>query len=1105
MKLISLLLLGGFISLHAASYSQNITLNHKNISYSGLFKEVFNQSGYRILINKAILNDKKRLAITVKDMPVEEFLNFVFEKEKLHYKKDGNNIFLFRSTDTSNEESVAYQELLDLKGKVVDSLSKPLIGASVTAFSSEGKKLPIATKTGADGRFILLGVPTDGSVRIAFVGYKSKSIPVKEDVGNVVLLVDNTGIEEVVVTGLAVGTNKYKVPFAVTKVESSLINTVPAIDLSQSLRGKVAGISIIQTEGDEGATVSLRDAKSFSGNIDPLIVVDGYVSNLRLSELNPQDVESIEIIKGAAAAALYGTRAEGGVIQVITKKGKDAQGRLNITLDNEYGVNNVQRLPQLATLHRWKTDPDDQFGFAYLADQNGNSTTTRIPNYAENGFSMVLSPYKNYYDNAELLLSDKPYYTNFLSLANAGERYNTYLSFQNQRNAGVVEPIDANIRRTAKLNLELRPNEKWTIETNVHYFYNSRPSVMASGGGAYTLFGNVLLQEPFLNLDERDADGDWVVAPAGYNIQTLNLNFNPLYEYNTREYKNREHEILAGGKIRYAILKNLSAEISGSINQSFVNVSSLYPKGYKTVLENVELNNGNLYLYTGRSNFINGQAQINYQERIGDFDFAASAKSVYEHYYNSSFSAQGYNFSVPLYTLANTQAGGRSIAGSDEPTGKTVNYGYFLNLRTGYQDKIFVDVLGRIDQSSRYGSDAQSAFFPRVSLGYRLTQDFSLGDKIDELKLRASWGKAGRIPDFNAKESLATVTNTGISITQNENTRLERSSTSELELGFDAKLFKKLDVTFNYAKANSRGDFIRPPAFIPTMGVTPAYKNFGLIGSSSFELETRATGIVDQRNFKLDLGLTFARTRSEIKELGDGLPPFYSGIYRKDIGLSPWAFFGQKILTSLNELDVVDGVVKNAAGGTHPLADFVVNKQGHVVLASAMGTATESPLILQENGVSKGMVIGDAQPDFITGLNISMTLFNSVQLYSTLDWQQGGSKYSRTTQYLTGFDRSGLWQEYAQAGLPNSYIQALYNGNSYTSFWIEDSSYLSLREISLSYSLPKIRSLQAVRIAVTGRNLYTWSNFSGSNPEGYFDEYPYPVYRTFTAKLTVNF
>ena len=1113
MRLMAVLLLAATFAVQARPVAQTVSLTVKQMPLKQVFSIVEKQTGYAVFGNRSVWNQAKPVTISVTSMPLDSFLNVLLMSRGLAFRLDSKTISLYEkeSTATYNNKAELVTAMLlnvantiDLRGKVTDEKGNALPGVAVIV-----KGTSLQAMTDEQGMFALNGVNKEAVLLFSSINMEPLEVKVNgRTVINATLKIKVAELADMVVTGVAVGTSRVKTPFAVAKVDEKLINTVPALDLSQTLRAKVAGITIIQDQGNAGASVSLRGAKSFYGAIEPLIVVDGFVSNLTLSNLNPQDVESIEVVKGAAASAMYGTRAEGGVIQVITKKGRDARGKLNVTFDHEYGQNSVQRTPRLATMHRWKTNPDDVYGFAYLTDQNGNKTNSRIPNLKDNGFSEVLSPYKNYYDNVGLLMDNRPFYVNFLSLSTGNDKYNIYMSFQNQQNSGIVAPVGADVRRTAKLNLQIRPVPKLEIETNVHYFYTNRPSVIADAGGASSFFGSLLLQEPFINIDQRDSSGNYVAVPPGYQIQNLNLNSNPLYEYSKRQYKNPSSQILAGGKIRYAFSRKISAEVNGSINQSFSSVSSLYPKGYVTALEDITLNNGNLYLYSGKNQFINGQAQVNYQDKFGDLNFAASAKSVYEYYYSTSFSASGYGFSVPLYTLANTQAASRSITGSEEPTGKTVNYGYFLNVRMDYKDKYMLDVLGRIDQSSRYGSNAQSAFFPRLSAAYRVTQDFDLGNNVNELKLRLSWGRAGRIPAFNAKESLATVSNSGISITQNENTYLQRSYTTELETGFDARFFKKLNVTFNYSKANSKGDFVQPPVFVPTLGTTPAYKNFGLITSNSIELEVRANDLVANKVVKWDAGLTFSRVRSKIKELGDGLPAFYNSFYRVDKGLSPWEFFGQKVLTSLSELQVVNGLVTNAAGGTHALTDFVVNARQHVVLKNDMGTANEKPLLLQENGLAKSMVIGDAQPDFTTGFNTTLTFFNRLQLYATLDWQQGGKKYDRTTQYLTSYDRSGVWQDYATAGLPESYIQALYNGNTLTSTWLQNSSYLSLREISLGYTLPRIkgiRVLQSVRIALTGRNLYTWSKFNGSNPEGYYDDYPYPVYRTYTAKLTLNF
>ncbi|BAV09688.1 TonB-dependent receptor [Filimonas lacunae] len=1113
MRLMAVLLLAATFAVQARPVAQTVSLTVKQMPLKQVFSMVEKQTGYAVFGNRSVWNQARPVTVSVANMPLDSFLAMVLTGRGLAFRLDSKTISLYEKENAvtlkDKTEQVTAMLLnaanaVDIRGKVTDEKGNALPGVAVIVKGSSRQVM-----TDEQGVFTVSGVDKDAVLLFSSINMEPLEVKVNGRTAiEVTLKTKVTELTDMVVTGVAISTSRAKTPFAVAKVDEKLINTVPALDLSQTLRAKVAGITIIQDQGNAGASVSLRGAKSFYGNIDPLIVVDGFVSNLTLSNLNPQDVESIEVVKGAAASAMYGTRAEGGVIQVITKKGRDARGKLNITFDNEYGRNSVQRTPRLATLHRWKTDPNDVYGFAYLTDQNGNKTNSRIANVQDNGFSEVLSPYKHFYDNVGLLMNNRPFYVNFLSLSTGNDKYNIYMSFQNQQNSGVVAPVGADVRRTAKLNLQLRPVPKLEIEADVHYFYTNRPSVIANAGGASSFFGQVLTQEPFINLDQRDSSGNYVAVPRGYKIQNLNLNSNPLYTYSKRQYKNPTSQILVGGKMRYAFSRKISAEVNGSINQSFSSVSSLYPKGYVTALEDVTLNNGNLYLSSGKNQFINGQAQVNYQDKFGDINFAASAKSVYEYYYSTFFSASGYGFSVPLYTLANTSAASRSISGSEEPAGKTVNYGYFLNVRMDYKDKYMLDVLGRIDQSSRYGSNAQTAFFPRLSAAYRVTKDFDLGNKVNELKVRLSWGRAGRIPAFNAKESLASVSNSGISITQNENTYLQRSYTTEVETGFDARFFRKLNVTFNYSKSNSKGDFVQPPVFLPTLGSTPAYKNFGLITSNTIELEVRANDIVVNKVVKWDAGLTFSRVRSKIKELGDGLPAFYNGNYRVDKGLSPWSFFGQKVLTSLSELQVVNGLVTNAAGGTHSLSDFVVNAQQHVVLKSNAGTVNEKPLVLQENGVAKSMVVGDAQPDFTTGFNTTLTFFDKLQLYATLDWQHGGKKYNGTTQYLTSYDRSGIWQDYAAAGLPEAYMQALYNGNTLTNFWLESASYLSLREISLSYTLPRfkgIKVLQSARIALTGRNLYTWSKFSGSNPEGYFDNYPYPVYRTYTAKLTLNF
>lgn len=987
-----------------------------------------------------------------------------------------------------------------IKGTITDKQGMPIFGATIKI-----KGANKGTSSGQDGTFTI-AADAGAVLLVSAIGHETQEVKTGTAAAVTISLADDVKtLTDVVVTGVAQATSKEKLSFSLTKVSAEKINTAPALDLSQTLRGKVAGIQITQTQGDDGASVFLRGAKSMFGNISPLIVIDGFVTNFSLSDLNPQDVESIEVVKGAAASALYGTRAEGGVIQVISKKGKGTKG-VAITVDNEVGVNNIQRTPELATMHYYVPNDSDPYGFAYAA----GSTTSRIANYKPNGFSVNLSPYKNYYNNTDALLGDNKYYSNYVSIATSGDKYNAFLSFRNQYTGGVAEPIDPNKKKSLSLRLQFRPTPKLEAEAYINYFNEIKPSAAVTANGQGTFFAASLQWEPFINLAAKNAAGNYNVRPEGWNIQGANLS-NPMYEWSKREYTNNTDNYLAGGKLRYKILKNLSVEALGSVRKQNYTSSDTYPRGFETTTTSESLNNGNVSLGYNYYQMINGQAQINYNTHFGeDVTLGVTGKMVYEEWHEKEFGVSGYDFSrsSDIYVIGNTRTDTRSGYGSDMFINQTVNYGYYLNLQTSWRDKVFLDALARIDQSSRYGIDEQTAFFPRVSLAWRLTQDFDLGDAISELKVRANYGAAGSVPAYNLKNSRVTVSASGFTLNQLASTDLQRSITHEWEFGIDAVLYKKINVQLNYAMARSEGDVVRPPAFTP-YEAAGVYKNFGVTKSNSLELEVNGTA-VDTKNFSWDFGVTFGRVRSEIKSLGVGLPPFTDGLFWKNVNISPFAMYGNKVLTSLSELEVdkTTGKVINAAGGIYTLNDFSVNSRGFVVLTGQVGTKDEKPLLLQKNGANLSTLIGDAQPDFQVGFTNTFTFFRNLTLYGTIDWQQGGQKYDQTTQYLSFDARSGIWQDYASSGLPLTFLQTLYNGNSYTSFWVANSSYVALRELSLSYRFPgpkKQRVFKDISLSVIGRNLYTWTDFKGTNPEGSHEYFPYPVYRTFSTRLIVNF
>ena len=930
-----------------------------------------------------------------------------------------------------------------IKGHITDvRTGDPLIGASVIVKSEKGQ----GVVTDIDGIFSLqTKVEAPLTLRVEYVGYRPLDVDVYDfdEPVEIQLIETSNNLEGIVVTGVAQGTSRKGLSFALTKVSDELISTVPQSDASTTLRGKVAGIRIEQSNGNSGAKVYLRGAKSINGNIEPLIVVDGFVTSLSLSDINPTDIETIEIVKGAAASALYGTRGEGGVIQIITKKGKG--NKLIVTLDNEIGFSHAINIPKTSQYHHYKVNSDGSFAL----NQGG-----RVIDYQDNGYSVNLHSYVDPVDNISNLLSDQPFLTNTVSLGATGDLYNFYASFQNQSKGGVTSAIDPDKKQSFLFNLGYKPVKGLTTEFTAQYSVSNNPSYVANNSNANGLVYSALLLEPFVNLAQKDAEGNYMVAPDGLNLVPTQFS-NPLYEFTNRQYEYVTKNLLLGWKARYQISKLFSAEAAYSIQRTDYQTENYYPVGYETLSVDATKNNGYYEKTIRQTNTRNAQFQFNYNQKVGDFDLSAAFKSVYEYEKIDGFSANGYNLTAPVKSLDITDASTRSISSVWQ---KTVNYGYFLNFKGSWKDKWYLDVLGRLDKSSRFGSDVSWAFFPRVSLAYRLTQDFKLGP-VNELKLRVAYGEAGSLPPYGAKDSRVTLNNSGgVSFTQNANT----------------------------------------------------------VKSNSLELEVSGR-IINSKNFSWDAGLTFSRVRSEITDMGD-IPAFTDGDYRRDKGLSTSTIWGYGIFTSLNQLRTNEaGFVTNAGDGTKTLNDYTVNSLGFVVEKAALGTKNEAPVFYVDEKTGNTKVIGDAQPDFTVGFTNTLT-YGPFSLYASLDWKKGGQKYNETVQYLAYVSRSEFDDKAAKAGLPLTFATQVFNAELPTDYWVEDAGYLSLRELSLSYNIPVARLglgqwIKNARFALLGRNLFILTKFTGVNVDG--DDYDgsagtsdffnYPSYRTLSAKLTIDF
>ena len=990
-------------------------------------------------------------------------------------------------------------QLLAQTNTVTGTVTTAEDGSSLPGVAVVVKGTTVGTVTDLEGKYSLVVPSNAQTLQFMFVGMKTREIPIGgQSVIDLAMEEDVLGLDEVVVTGVASGTATKKLGFAMTKVDDALIDEVPALDASNTLRGKVAGVTVVQNQGDGEASVSLRGAKSIYGNISPLIIVDGILTTQSLGDINPTDIASIEVVKGAAASSLYGSLAAGGVIQIRTKRGSKQKG-VHVNVRAEYGISDIENVVSTAMKHPFLTGTDD-FGFDL---STGQRTLDPEGNWSE---------YTVYNDNQGAILSNQPYQNYYASVTTSGDQYAFFGSIDYQSKGAITDILDPETRANVRMNFDFFPSQKFTARISTSYTQNDYMEV--SRGDQGTFWAMVYQIEPFIDLTEKDEDGDYAVRPTGFDVQGGNI-YNPLYQYSVYEYDAKDDRFVAGIDLKYNITDALSVSFNQSIDRLWYHRTRYYPIGYKTASPSAALNNGNYNIYSSRTSYSVTSAQVNYMKSFGDFNLGLVGKWLYEHQWSDNYTAGGRELTTRgVYDLSITSQNNRSI---DSYQDKRVTMNYFLSADVDWRDKIIVNGMIRRDGSSLFGEADRWQTFWRGSVAYRLTEDFNIPG-FNELKARVSYGTAGRRPAFWGQYETYSVSSSGISGGQLGNKNLKPAVNTELEVGVDGAFLERFTFQVNYAYSNVKNDYYSRPLSAVT-GFTSQYQNLGAVKSTSFEIQFGANAVQSQ-SFAWDLNLTFDRIRSEITDLG-GVPPFTDGLYRIEEGKPQGIFYGNEVMTSLSQLTTdANGYVTNAwnvgydpndMGSNYTIDQFSVNNLGYVVITDDIGTPTEQAIFFMDGtGAKEKRVIGDRNADFKVGFANTFTFFKNLQLYVLLDWKQGGDKYNNTRQYLHFNYRAGdqvEWGEkYGHHVNFSALAASIYNANNYSSAYVEDASYLKVREVSLSYSFNNVGNFfERIRLAAVGRNLFTITGYSGTDPEGYYEQFEFPLYRTFTGSIQLSF
>ena len=986
-------------------------------------------------------------------------------------------------------------------------------GNGVPGISVQIRNTNYGTSTDANGNYILTAQvkPGDYVVEFSGVGFKSRESALRVTsernyTSDAKLAADPLGMDEVVITGTLGRTSKKQIGNAITIISSSQLQNTGSQNLSAILNGRVMGAQVNQNSGDPagGISVKLRGVGSIFGSSEPLYIVDGIiidnssanVINLsadaqsariqtgtnRLVDINPNDIDRIEIINGAAAAAIYGSRASNGVVQIFTKKGKS--GKPQVTFTTSVQQNSLRkRLTMNSTPLRFgiagdatlSTTGDRLTTIANLRSNSGAIPGTG-PAALGGRLDQVTYPVTRYdYQNQ---IFETSYGTdNHLSVTGGGDKASYYFSGSYLKNDGIIR--NTNFQRfgfRARTDLTLN---NWSKLSGGIMFTNSRSKDMPNGNNFFSPISTMTIIDNVWDINARDALGNL------QHVEAQRLNPNSVLEnFDLRQEINRS---LSDVKLNLTPIAGLNIdfttgfdtysqqgyEFHGRVPYAPV-AASFFPDGY---VSNAKFN---YYQWTG-------DVVASYKFGISK-DLQSTTSAGYSaQYIKTAFSGQEGRDLIPL---VKTISAAQNLFNPpvDSRTEQSI-FGSFFQETFGYRNRLFITGAARIDGSSAFGSNAQNIFYPKASISYNISdEDFwsngRLGKIFNTVKLRASYGKAGNLAGIGAYDRFITylpITYTGGAFAprnQISNVNIRPEIKTEWEGGVDMQLLKgRLGLQFSYYDQKIK-DLVIPFSLAPSNGASSVVDNLGKMSNKGFEIMLTGSP-VKSKNFNWDASLLVNHNKNKITEL------YSSATFIAFDGGTQGALLGYPV-----GVYYVNYYARNADGSL-----LLKDVNGFKLPQVERGTVTQDPkgrpietpqrdAAGQPVGTPLRKVLGDPNPDYTATFSNEFG-YKNWGLRVQVDRVAGFEVYN--WDYITR-NNVGIGPKAEQelrGELPRGWVAAIggFIGPRIQEEHVQDGTFTKIREIALSYTLNKLKFAQSLKISLVGRNLFSFDNYPGFDPE----------------------
>ena len=949
-----------------------------------------------------------------------------------------------------------------VRGRVVDVSGEPLIGATIR--EKGGTR---GTVTDIEGNFIL-SVPDSAVLQVSFVGYESIEVSVGGRKTLEIQLRENTVmLDNVIITALGLEKKEASLAYSIQKVKGEELTRMKEVNMITALAGKAAGVQINKNSSGIGgsAKVSLRGIRSASGDNQPLYVIDGVpMLNIGteqaysaiggtanagnrdggdgISNLNPEDVESISILKGAPAAVLYGSQAANGVILITTKKGNTA-GQRNIHFSTGLTFDKAFSLPKMQNCYGVSDVVDSWGEKAYLP------TSNELNDFFRTGLTSITSVSVNY----------------------GNEKIQTYFSYANTTGRGIVDK-----NQLTKHNINLREtavmfNQRLKLDGNVNVMRQIVKNKPVSGGfymnplvGLYRFPRGEDLSYYKDNYEIYDPERK--LGIQNWHTFTEDFEQNPYWIQNRIQSKETRMRSIISLSANLRINSWLTVQARGSVD--YIS-DKMRQKFYASTAPALCGANGRYIEMDYQETLIYGDVMAMGKRKWEDFalDVAIGGsindKNVNSTRYDSKNASLKY---ANVFNLANIVMNGSASIDQKIDSRRQLQ-SVFGTAQVGYQDKVFLDLTARNDWASTlaYTSHEKSGFFyPSAGLSFLIDKWIQLPEWISFAKLRGTYSKVGNdIPQF-ITNSVSHIT-AGGELQANDAApfkEMEPEMTHSVEVGTEWRFFQsRLGFNLTYYRTNTHNQFFKLPALAGDM-YAYRYVNAGDIQNRGWELTVDATPVLTP-DFTWKTSLNFSSNRNKIKELHEEL---------KELVYGPSSF------SSSYAMKLVKG---GSIGDIYGKA-FVRDAEGNIVYQTE-GDHKGLPAVEGEGNTIK---VGNANPRFIMGWNHTFS-YKGFSLYFLLDWRYGGKILSQTQAEMDLYgvsqvtalarDRGYVILEGQQIDNVKGFYKNIVGGRAgVTEYYMYDATNLRLREVSLSYNFPKewmqkTKVLKNVQLSFVARNL----------------------------------